>query len=185
MHTPSPLPDTAIFFFSLHTTHLAHAFARTQKQIVMYPIVNLRRYRKDIHWYLRALEETVIRSLAKLGLKGERIEGLTGVWVEGRKVAVRVLKGQRVWSVILVSIYSTVDLRQGAGAERVLTGLLSYTFHPFYVTDFFPEGVVQRCKGIRSHVRYARQDGLGFSHRAGRPVFYCCIKHGECHRRIS
>lgn len=59
------------------------------KQIVMYPIMNLRRYRQDIHWYLRALEETVIRTLAKLGLKGERIEGLTGVWVDGHKVAVR------------------------------------------------------------------------------------------------
>lgn len=54
----------------------------------MYPIMNLRRYRQDIHWYLRALEETVIRTLAKLGLRGERIKGLTGVWVEGRKVAV-------------------------------------------------------------------------------------------------
>lgn len=58
-------------------------------QIVMYPIMNLRRYRQDIHWYLRALEETVIRTLAKLGLRGERVEGLTGVWVDGRKVAVR------------------------------------------------------------------------------------------------
>ena len=55
----------------------------------MYPIMNLRRYRQDIHWYLRALEETVIRTLAKLGLKGERVEGLTGVWVDGCKVAVR------------------------------------------------------------------------------------------------
>lgn len=60
-----------------------------KKQIVMYPIMNLRRYRQDIHWYLRALEETVIRTLAKLGLKGERVDGLTGVWVEERKVAVR------------------------------------------------------------------------------------------------
>lgn len=65
---------------------------RAQKtQIVMYPIMNLRRYRQDIHWYLRALEETVIRTLAKLGLRGERIKGLTGVWVEGRKVAVSCL----------------------------------------------------------------------------------------------
>lgn len=55
----------------------------------MYPIMNLRRYRQDIHWYLRALEETVIRTLAKLGLKGQRVEGLTGVWVDGHKVAVR------------------------------------------------------------------------------------------------
>lgn len=58
----------------------------------MYPIMNLRRYRQDIHWYLRALEEIVIRTLAKLGLQGERIEGLTGVWVAGHKVAVRAKK---------------------------------------------------------------------------------------------
>ena len=59
----------------------------------MYPIINLRRYRKDIHWYLRALEETVIRTLGKLGLVGERVDGLTGVWVEGRKVAVSAQRG--------------------------------------------------------------------------------------------
>lgn len=54
----------------------------------MYPIINLRHYRQDIHWYLRALEETIIRTLGKLGVRGTRIEGLTGVWVDGRKVAV-------------------------------------------------------------------------------------------------
>ncbi|CAM9929422.1 unnamed protein product, partial [Discosporangium mesarthrocarpum] len=56
-------------------------------QIVLYPIINLRRYRKDIHWYLRALEETVLRTLGKLGLQAERVKGLTGVWVGGHKVA--------------------------------------------------------------------------------------------------
>lgn len=54
----------------------------------MYPIINLQLYRADLHWYLRALEEVVIRAIGKLGVQGEREEGLTGVWVGGRKIAV-------------------------------------------------------------------------------------------------
>ncbi|GAB4818517.1 hypothetical protein N2152v2_005563 [Parachlorella kessleri] len=54
----------------------------------MYPILNLRLFRQDLHWYLRSLEEVIIRALAEVsGLKGERIQGLTGVWVGGSKVA--------------------------------------------------------------------------------------------------
>jgi lipoyl(octanoyl) transferase len=56
-------------------------------QIVTYPIINLRYYQQDLHWYLRQLEEVVIRVLALNNLTGERIDGLTGVWVEGRKIA--------------------------------------------------------------------------------------------------
>lgn len=56
-------------------------------QLVGYPILNLRHYRQDLHWYLRQLEEVIIRLLGGYGLKAERWEGLTGVWVEGYKVA--------------------------------------------------------------------------------------------------
>ena len=56
-------------------------------QIVVYPILNLRHYQQDLHWYLRQLEEVIILTLASYGLKGERIVGLTGVWVEGKKIA--------------------------------------------------------------------------------------------------
>ena len=56
-------------------------------QIVGYPILNLRHYQQDLHWYLRQLEEVIIRVLALHNLTGERIDGLTGVWVEGRKIA--------------------------------------------------------------------------------------------------
>ncbi len=56
-------------------------------QIVGYPILNLRHHHQDLHWYLRQLEEALIRVLALSNLDGERIEGLTGVWVEGRKLA--------------------------------------------------------------------------------------------------
>ncbi|HIK30610.1 MAG TPA: lipoyl(octanoyl) transferase LipB [Oscillatoriales cyanobacterium M59_W2019_021] len=64
-------------------------------QLVGYPILNLRRYRQDLHWYLRQLEEVLIRVLEKLGLQGSRIEGLTGVWVEGCKVAAIGIKVSR------------------------------------------------------------------------------------------
>ncbi|MGB3240086.1 MAG: lipoyl(octanoyl) transferase LipB [Geitlerinemataceae cyanobacterium] len=64
-------------------------------QLVGYPILNLRYYRQDLHWYLRQLEEVQIRVLAKLGLRGERLEGLTGVWLQGRKVAAIGIKVSR------------------------------------------------------------------------------------------
>jgi lipoyl(octanoyl) transferase len=54
----------------------------------MYPILNLRKFRQDLHWYLRSLEEVAIIALDRVsGLQGERIPGLTGVWVDGCKVA--------------------------------------------------------------------------------------------------
>ena len=56
-------------------------------QLVGYPILNLRRYKTDLHWYLRQLEAVIIRLLKGYNLTGERIPGLTGVWVEGYKVA--------------------------------------------------------------------------------------------------
>ncbi len=56
-------------------------------QLVGYPILNLNHHGKDIHLYLRHLEEALIKMLGSFGLKGERNPGLTGVWVGGAKVA--------------------------------------------------------------------------------------------------
>jgi lipoyl(octanoyl) transferase len=64
-------------------------------QIVVYPILNLRYFQQDLHWYLRQLEEVIIRTLNEYGLKGDRIPGLTGVWVEGHKVAAIGIKVSR------------------------------------------------------------------------------------------
>lgn len=64
-------------------------------QLVGYPILNLKHYRPDLHWYLRQLEEVLIRVLALYGLTGERISGLTGVWVAGRKLAAIGIKVSR------------------------------------------------------------------------------------------
>ncbi|MGJ3253068.1 MAG: lipoyl(octanoyl) transferase LipB [Elainellaceae cyanobacterium] len=64
-------------------------------QLVVYPILNLQFYRKDLHWYLRQLEEVIIHALAQYGLSGDRIDGLTGVWLDGRKVAAIGIKVSR------------------------------------------------------------------------------------------
>lgn len=64
-------------------------------QLVGYPILNLRRYQQDLHWYLRQLEEVLLRVLNVLGLKGERVAGMTGVWVDGCKVGAIGIKVSR------------------------------------------------------------------------------------------
>ncbi len=51
-------------------------------QIVGYPILDLENFFTDIHKYLRLLEETMIRTIAEYGIKGERSEGETGVWLD-------------------------------------------------------------------------------------------------------
>ena len=56
-------------------------------QLVGYPILDLKRHRQDLHWYLRQVEEAIIRGLMPFGITGERSAGLTGVWTQGRKLA--------------------------------------------------------------------------------------------------
>ncbi|MCO5296358.1 MAG: lipoyl(octanoyl) transferase LipB [Fimbriimonadaceae bacterium] len=55
-------------------------------QLVAYPIFNLAHFGKDLHRWLRELEEAVIVALASFGLEGERFPPHTGVWVAGKKV---------------------------------------------------------------------------------------------------
>jgi lipoyl(octanoyl) transferase len=50
-------------------------------QLVCYPILDLTRHGKDVRKYVRDLEEALIRTLAGFDLQGDRIEGLTGVWM--------------------------------------------------------------------------------------------------------
>jgi lipoate-protein ligase B len=56
-------------------------------QLVGYPIVDLKRHKRDLHWYLRQVEEALIRAVAPLGIAAERSVGQTGVWTQGRKLA--------------------------------------------------------------------------------------------------
>ena len=52
------------------------------QQIVGYPILDLDKFKTDLGWYLRSLEQVIIDVLAEYGLKGERSAGETGVWLE-------------------------------------------------------------------------------------------------------
>ncbi|MBV8479608.1 MAG: lipoyl(octanoyl) transferase LipB [Actinobacteria bacterium] len=58
-------------------------------QLVAYPILDLKRHGRDVKQYVRNLEEALIRTIAPFGLAGERIDGLTGVWLTRppRKIA--------------------------------------------------------------------------------------------------
>lgn len=56
-------------------------------QLVGYPILDLGLFDRDLHAYLRFLEEALILLLTRHDIPGERLEGKTGVWVCGRKIA--------------------------------------------------------------------------------------------------
>jgi lipoate-protein ligase B len=56
-------------------------------QLVGYPIVDLKRHRQDLHWYLRKIEEALINTLADYGIPAERNTSYTGVWTRGKKIA--------------------------------------------------------------------------------------------------
>jgi len=56
-------------------------------QLVGYPVFHLGAIRKDVVWYVRSIEEALIRALAEFGIEAGRNRGYTGVWVKGEKVA--------------------------------------------------------------------------------------------------
>lgn len=58
-------------------------------QLVGYPIFDLGQHRRDLHWFLRQIEEALILALGRFEIPGERREGYTGVWTGGgaRKIA--------------------------------------------------------------------------------------------------
>ena len=69
-------------------------------QLVVYPIFDLDHFFTDIHKYMRFLEESVILTLREFGIEGGRIDGLTGVWIDGdtprpRKICAMGVKSSR------------------------------------------------------------------------------------------
>lgn len=79
------------------TSHLPHPVVEINRggqgtyhgpgQLVGYAILDLNEREKDLHAHLRNLEEAIILALAQVGVIAQRREGLTGVWVEDRKIA--------------------------------------------------------------------------------------------------
>ena len=56
-------------------------------QLVGYPIIDLKRHKQDLHWYLRQVEEVLIQALSRFEILAERVPKFTGVWTNGRKIA--------------------------------------------------------------------------------------------------
>lgn len=87
-------------------------------QLVAYPILDLENFRPDIHWYLRALEEAVMQTLAEYGLAAGRIAGLTGVWLDWeagaanpRKICALGVRCSRWTTLHGLALNVTTDLR--------------------------------------------------------------------------
>ncbi|MDA0987053.1 MAG: lipoyl(octanoyl) transferase LipB [Bacteroidetes bacterium] len=64
-------------------------------QVVCYPILYLSNYKEDVHFYLRNLEEVIIKTLENLKIFSNRIPDLTGVWIENEKIAAIGIKVSR------------------------------------------------------------------------------------------
>ena len=56
-------------------------------QLVGYPIIDLKKYRRSITWFMRSLEHSIIEMLREINISSTRKEGLTGVWVDDHKIA--------------------------------------------------------------------------------------------------
>jgi lipoyl(octanoyl) transferase len=88
-------------------------------QLTVYPILDLRGYKQDVHWYMRALEEVILLALEKAGIKGAtREENLTGVWVSNKKIAALGIKARR-W-VTMHGLAINVDARSLQNFEGIV-----------------------------------------------------------------
>lgn len=98
-------------------------------QLVAYPILDLEQHRKDLHWYLRALEESVIRLLARYGVEAVRSEPYTGVWVGHEKLCAIGVRTSRWVTMHGLALNVNTDLRYFAAiipcgiAHRGVTSL--------------------------------------------------------------
>ncbi len=79
-------------------------------QLVVYPILNLAERGKDLHRYLRTLEEAVIETVAHFGLQGERNPVNTGVWIGNRKICAMGIKVRRWVTMHGLALNCSTDL---------------------------------------------------------------------------
>jgi len=57
------------------------------KQVVAYPIINIKTRSNDVYWYVRTLEDSIVRTLKKFDINSIGDPNSTGVWVDNRKIA--------------------------------------------------------------------------------------------------
>lgn len=84
-------------------------------QLVAYPILLLPEGRRDLHRYLRDLEEVVLRCLAEVGIEGRRESGLTGVWIGTHKVASIGVAVRRwvTWHGLALNVHTELEAFRG------------------------------------------------------------------------
>ncbi len=94
VYTIGRTPDKSSLLGALHLPHPLFVINRGGQatyhgpgQLMGYPIVDLRKCGQDLHRYLRWIEQTLIELLVEFQISSSRREGLTGVWVENRKIA--------------------------------------------------------------------------------------------------
>jgi lipoyl(octanoyl) transferase len=94
VYTIGRTPDKSSLLGATHLPHPLFAINRGGQatyhgpgQLMGYPIVDLRRCGEDLHRYLRWLEQTLIEFLARNEISATQRDGLTGVWIDNRKIA--------------------------------------------------------------------------------------------------
>jgi lipoyl(octanoyl) transferase len=103
VYTIGRTPDQSSLLGAAHLPHPLFPINRGGQatyhgpgQLVGYPIIDLRRYEQDLHRYLRWMEDVLIDLLASYEIAAQTRAGLTGVWVEDRKIA-SIGVGVRQW----------------------------------------------------------------------------------------
>src|SRR5690242_12402758 len=94
VYTIGRTPDRSSLLGGAHLPHPLFSINRGGQatyhgpgQLMGYPIIDLRHCGQDLHKYLRWIESLLIEFLAEFGIEGHSREGLTGVWVQQRKIA--------------------------------------------------------------------------------------------------
>jgi lipoate-protein ligase B len=113
-------------------------------QLVAYPIVLLRDGEKDLHRFLRNLEEAMILTLAEYGITGERIAGKTGVWIGDEKAGSIGIACRKWVTFHGLALNVTTDLEQFARINpcgfdaRIMTSISRLAGRPVSVDDAKP-----------------------------------------------
>ncbi len=104
-------------------------------QVVGYPIFDLDRFFTDVHKYVRFLEQAIIDLLAEYGLKGERLDGYTGVWLSD--------EGQNLRKICAIGVHLSRWVTMHGFALNVNTDLA-------YFNHIIPCGIADDDKAVTS-----------------------------------
>jgi lipoyl(octanoyl) transferase len=122
-------------------------------QLVGYPILDLTSFYRDLHRYLRDLEEVVIRTLARFGVKGGRAEGYTGVWIGNEKICALGVRTSRWVTMHGFALNVSTDLKYfdriiPCGIfEKGVTSLEAVVGHSVSLNDVIP-ALLEEFSGV-------------------------------------